>query len=174
MRPVPRIGLVCLTVAAALVSPASAERPPNEPGSVMLLEYHRIGEPEGRWTRSPTHFRDDLERLWSAGYRAVALDAFVTGSIDLPAGTSPVVLTFDDSSPGQFRYLERIIDGETRDERASHARSVAERDQTLMTARRSGISPRRQRVSIFLGCLDSSWSCPHAADLDKTAGAVLA
>jgi peptidoglycan/xylan/chitin deacetylase (PgdA/CDA1 family) len=107
MRPVPRIGLVCLTVAAALVSPASARRPPNELGSVMILEYHRIGEPDGRWTRSPDHFRDDLERLWSAGYRAVALDAVVTGSIDLPAGTSPVVLTFDDSSPGQFRYLER-------------------------------------------------------------------
>ena len=31
----------------------------------------------------------------------------MAGSIALPAGSSPVVLTFDDSSPGQFRYIER-------------------------------------------------------------------
>ncbi len=110
MRPIApwtSVGFVCWTVAAALAPPASLERPPNELGSIMILEYHRIGEPEGRWTRSPAHSRDDVERLWSAGYRAISLGALITGSIDLPAGTSPVVLTFDDSSPGQFRYLER-------------------------------------------------------------------
>jgi hypothetical protein len=73
----------------------------------MILEYHRIAEPDGRWTRSPAHLREDLDRLWDAGYRSIALDALIPGTIDLPPGTSPVVLTFDDSSPGQFRYLER-------------------------------------------------------------------
>jgi peptidoglycan/xylan/chitin deacetylase (PgdA/CDA1 family) len=74
---------------------------------MIVLVYHRIGEPEGRWTRSPANLRDDLERLWERGYRPVPLNELVAGAIDLPVGLSPVVLTFDDSSPGQFRYLER-------------------------------------------------------------------
>jgi len=73
----------------------------------MILEYHQIAEPEGRWTRTPANFRRDLERLWKRGYRLVGLTELLDGTFALPAGTSPVVLTFDDSSPGQFRYLER-------------------------------------------------------------------
>jgi peptidoglycan/xylan/chitin deacetylase (PgdA/CDA1 family) len=73
----------------------------------MILEYHQIAEPEARWVRTPANFRRDLERLWERGYRLVSLGSVLDGEIDLPAGTSPVVLTFDDSSPGQFRYLER-------------------------------------------------------------------
>lgn len=102
------IGLVFWTAPVPVLPlPASVERSPNKLGSIMILEYHRIGEPDGRWTRSPARLREDLERLSEAGYRPIALDALITGSIDLPSGTSPVVLTFDDSSPGQFRYLER-------------------------------------------------------------------
>lgn len=87
---------------------AAAEAPaPNELGRVMILEYHRIDRPEARWTRTPENFRRDLQRLWERGYRLVPLGALLDGTIALPRGTSPVVLTFDDSSPGQFRYLER-------------------------------------------------------------------
>lgn len=73
----------------------------------MILDYHKIGYPEGRWTRTPANFRRDLERLWEKGYRPVALNDLLDGRIDLPAGATPVVLTFDDSSPGQFRYIEK-------------------------------------------------------------------
>ena len=72
----------------------------------MILEYHQIAEPEARWARTPANFRRDLERLWERGYRLIALADLIDGTIALPEGTSPVVLTFDDSSPGQFRYLE--------------------------------------------------------------------
>jgi peptidoglycan/xylan/chitin deacetylase (PgdA/CDA1 family) len=102
------IGLLLWVAAAGLSQgPAASFRSPNELGSIMVLEYHRIGEPEARWTRSPTGLRRDLERLWEQGYRPVPLTDLVRGVMELPAGTSPVVLTFDDSSPGQFRYLER-------------------------------------------------------------------
>ncbi len=84
-----------------------AQPPPNELGQIMILEYHQIGEPEGRWTRTPANFRRDLERLRERGYRLAGLTEVVRGNLTLPRGTSPVVLTFDDSSPGQFRYLER-------------------------------------------------------------------
>jgi peptidoglycan/xylan/chitin deacetylase (PgdA/CDA1 family) len=101
--------------AAAPVPPANG-RPapstpralaPNELGRIMILEYHRIDAPEERWTRTPENFRRDLETLYARGYRLVNLTAVLEGRIASPAGTTPVVLTFDDSSPGQFRYLEK-------------------------------------------------------------------
>ncbi|MBI4610192.1 MAG: polysaccharide deacetylase family protein [Candidatus Rokubacteria bacterium] len=101
-----------LGLAACAGSPdrALAQLRPNELGRVMILAYHQIAEPEARWARTPANFRRDLGRLWERGYRLVALTELLDGTLNLPAGTSPVVLTFDDSSPGQFRYLER--DGE--------------------------------------------------------------
>jgi peptidoglycan/xylan/chitin deacetylase (PgdA/CDA1 family) len=96
-----------LTAALLLASFAGAEPLlPNEAGRVMILEYHKIDYPEERWTRTPENFRRDLETLYARGYRLVGLGDLLDGRIDLPAGTTPVVLTFDDSSPGQFRYLE--------------------------------------------------------------------
>jgi peptidoglycan/xylan/chitin deacetylase (PgdA/CDA1 family) len=90
-------------------APAAAEPPlpPNELGRVMILEYHKVGRPEDRWTRTPANFRRDLETLYARGYRLIGLHDLVDGRLAVPAGTTPVVLTFDDSSPGQFRYVER-------------------------------------------------------------------
>jgi len=100
--------LIVLACALLLAPPpALAQRLPNELGQVMILEYHKIDRPEERWTRTPDNFRRDLQRLWEKGYRLVALNDLLDGRLDLPAGTTPVVLTFDDSSPGQFRYLEK-------------------------------------------------------------------
>jgi peptidoglycan/xylan/chitin deacetylase (PgdA/CDA1 family) len=104
--------VLLLTAALILASFAMAEfaradtLPPNELGRVMILEYHKIDEPEERWTRTPENFRRDLETLYARGYRLQSLNALVEGRITVPAGTTPVVLTFDDSSPGQFRYLD--------------------------------------------------------------------
>ena len=101
------VGALILTAALLLASFAGAESlAPNELGRVMILEYHKIDYPEERWTRTPENFRRDLETLYAHGYRLVALGDLLDGRITLPAGTTPVVLTFDDSSPGQFRYVE--------------------------------------------------------------------
>jgi peptidoglycan/xylan/chitin deacetylase (PgdA/CDA1 family) len=97
-----------LTAALLFVSFAGAgELAPNELGRFMILEYHKIDYPEERWTRTPENFRRDLETLYAKGYRLVNLGDVLDRRISLPAGTTPVVLTFDDSSPGQFRYIEK-------------------------------------------------------------------
>jgi peptidoglycan/xylan/chitin deacetylase (PgdA/CDA1 family) len=81
---------------------------PNELGTVPILEYHVIADAEeDQWTRTPEHFRQDLQKLYDAGYRPIALNDLLDGKIDLPAGTSPVAITFDDSSPGQFRFIKQ-------------------------------------------------------------------
>jgi peptidoglycan/xylan/chitin deacetylase (PgdA/CDA1 family) len=76
-------------------------------GKIIVLEYHNIGEPEGRWTRTPANFRNDMEYLLRHGFYPVNLIDVVRGNLDqVPRGRRPIVLTFDDSSEGQFRYLE--------------------------------------------------------------------
>ena len=59
--------LCALTLAAVLLLPSAASAgslQPNELGRVMILEYHKVDQPEERWTRTPANFRGDLERLW--------------------------------------------------------------------------------------------------------------
>jgi len=100
------ISLAAVLLAAGRAPAARETRPPNELGRIPIMEYHKVDLPEARWTRTPEHFRADLDRLWKDGYRTVALRDVLKGEINIPAGTSPVILTFDDSSPGQFKYLE--------------------------------------------------------------------
>ena len=105
-----RIALVVallLTAVLIMVSFAAADLRPNEVGRVMVLEYHKVDYPEERWTRTPENFRRDLETLYARGYRLQSLNDLLDGKITVPAGFSPVILTFDDSSPGQFRYVEQ-------------------------------------------------------------------
>jgi hypothetical protein len=101
-----RAALVVLAALLLLPVTAGAQAlAPNELGRIMVLEYHKIDYPEERWTRTPENFRRDLETLYARGYRLQNLNDVIDGKITVPAGTTPVVLTFDDSSPGQFRYL---------------------------------------------------------------------
>jgi hypothetical protein len=91
------------SVAAA----AAAGRVPNELGRIPVLQYHLIGDKEGRWERSRAGLRQDLELLYSRGYRPVTVAQILDRKLDLPRGLSPVAIVFDDASPGQFKYIER-------------------------------------------------------------------
>ncbi|TCL62419.1 polysaccharide deacetylase [Hydrogenispora ethanolica] len=85
---------------------------PNELGRLLILEYHLIGAPEAEWRRTPANFRKDLQLLYDSGYYPAPLADVVSGRLKVPAGKTPFVLTFDDSSQGQFRYLqegERLV-----------------------------------------------------------------
>jgi len=81
---------------------------PNELGQVMILMYHKIGSPESEWMRTPQNFRQDLINLYENGYRLVNLLDYVKGNIDIEAGKSPVILTFDDATQGQFNFIETV------------------------------------------------------------------
>ncbi len=94
-------------IAAAAPAQTTPARPPNDQGRVPILEYHLISDKDSRWGRSVAHFRADLELLYKRGYRPITVAQLIDRQIDIPAGTSPVVFTFDDSSPGQFRYIEK-------------------------------------------------------------------
>jgi len=92
--------------AGALSAQSVAPRAANAAGRVLILEYHLIGDKDSRWGRSREGFRRDLQLLYDRGYRPITVAELVDGSFKLAPGLSPVVFTFDDASPGQFRYLE--------------------------------------------------------------------
>ena len=78
--------------------------PPNRMGRIPILEYHLITDKESRWGRDWHRFAQDLETLYARGYRPITVSQLLDKRFDIPAGTSPVIFTFDDASPGQFRY----------------------------------------------------------------------
>jgi len=80
---------------------------PNEMGMVMVLEYHRVAEIESNFIRSIDNFKKDLETLYQKGYRLVTFHDLMTGRISVPAGTTPVVFTFDDSTLSQIDYIQQ-------------------------------------------------------------------
>lgn len=88
---------------------------PNEAGQAMVLMYHNVGEEEEEWTRTPENLRKDLKNLYDRGYRAVRLEDYVNNTMDVEAGKTPVVITFDDGNENNFRMIkdesgEDIID----------------------------------------------------------------
>lgn len=84
--------------------PDPAEVGADELGVVPVLMYHQfLDEPRGAYDQTLDDFRAEVERLADDGYYPVSLAAYATGDLgDVPAGCSPVVLTFDDATTSQF------------------------------------------------------------------------
>jgi peptidoglycan/xylan/chitin deacetylase (PgdA/CDA1 family) len=97
-----------------LVSPTASPTPPpdpaaihaNELGLVPVLMHHRVVDKvESEFDMTPAYFRAELQRLYAEGYYPVRTLDLVHGTFDhVPPGKTPVVMTFDDGSPGQFGY----------------------------------------------------------------------
>lgn len=77
----------------------------NELGLVPILMYHQISHtPAGEYDQTPEKFRAELDRLLRENYRPITVSQYISGEFDLPAGTHPVVLTFDDSTVSQVAF----------------------------------------------------------------------
>ncbi|MDO4754205.1 MAG: polysaccharide deacetylase family protein [Bacillota bacterium] len=76
---------------------------PNELGEIMVLMYHRIGDTDLEYDRSVASFKKDLELLYEKGFRSVSMTDYMNSHFDIPAGTTPVVFTFDDGDISHFK-----------------------------------------------------------------------
>lgn len=86
----------------ALVDPARVRA--NELGVIPVIMYHQIKlKITGPYDTTPRDFRAGLQRMFRAGYRPVRAIDLARGQLDVPAGYSPVVLTFDDGYANQLR-----------------------------------------------------------------------
>lgn len=98
--------------AEAVDEPETPASPPVDPaavgadelGIVPVLMYHQLREDGGSvYDMTPEEYRDELTWLFDNGFRPITTTQLVRGDIDIPAGTHPVVLTYDDSTLSQAR-----------------------------------------------------------------------
>jgi peptidoglycan/xylan/chitin deacetylase (PgdA/CDA1 family) len=96
---------------------ATEGRKPNELGVIPVLMHHEVRPDRvGAFDQTPAEFETELEKLWRRGYWPVTAAALATGELgSVPAGKTPVVFTFDDSTRFQFFYT---ADGEIKGDTA--------------------------------------------------------
>ena len=90
----------------------------DESGHIPILMYHAVGAPARRGVRydsqglniAPDTFRRQLDLLYAAHCYPVNMRDILTPHLNVPAGKTPVVITFDDARGTQFHYLP---DGKT-------------------------------------------------------------
>ena len=71
----------------------------------MVSEWHIIGaDADGDYKNTLDTFRSQLQYLYDHDLRPVTAAEYADSSFPIPAGTAPVVLTFDDSSPNHFAW----------------------------------------------------------------------
>ncbi len=85
--------------------PRVTNRLANEYGDIFVAEYHRITPEEGLYARSVANFKKDLKKMYDLGFRPVTACEYLDNKMDIPPGSSPIILTFDDSSISQFKLL---------------------------------------------------------------------
>lgn len=85
----------------------------DEAGRIPILMYHSIGAPTNRGARydsqglniAPETFRKHLALMYAAHWYPVNMRDVLGSHLAVPAGQTPVVLTFDDARGSQFHYL---------------------------------------------------------------------
>jgi len=86
------------------VDPATVKA--DELGQIPVLMYHQLlAHPRGVYDQTPAQFKAELVSLYAHGYRTITAADLIAGHIDVPAGKKPMVLTFDDSTVGQYDEL---------------------------------------------------------------------
>lgn len=104
----------CRAVPVSLLSSAQmAALHVDETGHIPILMYHAFGAPARRGTRydkeglniAPATFRKQLALMYAAHWYPVNMRDVLTPHVNVPAGKTPVVLTFDDARGTQFHYL---------------------------------------------------------------------
>ncbi len=93
-------------IATSSAAPAGS-LPSNHIGQIPVLEYHIVGDKNGQYERTRENFRKDLQLLYDRGYRPMTLAQMLDKDFSMiPDGMSPVIFTFDDASPSQFKYVD--------------------------------------------------------------------
>jgi len=85
----------------------------DEMGRIPILMYHAVGGPSFHGKKydrnglniSPETFRKHLALMYAAHWYPVNMRDVLTARMGVPAGKTPVVITFDDARGTQFHYL---------------------------------------------------------------------
>ena len=100
-------GVIPPTSARTLASSQLVSLQPDELGVIPVFMYHALTDADSTddlWTRTIKDFRSDLQWLYDHDFYVVSMREMLSDEITAPPGKHPVVLTFDDSSAGQFQF----------------------------------------------------------------------
>ena len=103
---------VC-TIAPALEH-GSAPEASEYPSGFPVLAYHQITSVQSEYSATPFKLRDDLQRLYEAGFFLIQPCDLEDGLSRVPFHRRPLMITFDDGWEDNFRYTgegaDRTID----------------------------------------------------------------
>lgn len=90
-------------VSTDTLAPATVH--PDESGVIPVLSFRDIvsGPKAPAGDVTVDDFKKDLDWLYAHDYRPVSLTDMALGKVDCPARSSPVVITFAEGLPGQYR-----------------------------------------------------------------------
>ena len=126
--------------AGAAEGPVDSGLAPNELGQVPVFMYHQIlPDGGGDYDLTPDEFRAELKRLWDEHYRPITASDLVNGTINVPMGTTPYVMTFDDGGESQMAFRPR------RQHRSRHRSRHHARVREEPSGVRAGRNVLRQR-----------------------------
>ncbi|GKX30841.1 hypothetical protein SH1V18_33210 [Vallitalea longa] len=78
---------------------------PNEIGHIIVVMYHGIKDiPPYHITEE--QFTEQLQFMYDHGYRPISMRDYIDNNIDIEAGCTPIVLTFDDGLKSTFSLIE--------------------------------------------------------------------
>ncbi|MBC7960287.1 MAG: polysaccharide deacetylase family protein, partial [Vallitaleaceae bacterium] len=80
---------------------------PYEIGHIMVVMYHGIEEGRPPYQRAEIDFIKDLQYMYDHNYRLISMSDYKNGTIDIPAGMTPILLTFDDGLNTTFALEEQ-------------------------------------------------------------------
>lgn len=80
----------------------------DENGQVLVVMYHGIKDLPPYHIK-PEEFKKDLQYMYDNKYMPIKMSDYISGNIDIAAGYTPIVLTFDDGLSTAFS-LERVGD----------------------------------------------------------------
>ena len=94
----------------------------DESGNVPIMMYHGIHNvtdneytggnvDKDGYQRTTEAFIKDLEFYYKSGYRMIRLEDYVNGIIDVEAGYSPIIITFDDGLSNNLKVTGLDSDG---------------------------------------------------------------
>ncbi len=75
---------------------------------VPVLAYHQVSLSPSKYGVTPGKLRNDLERLYDAGFFLIQPEDIDNGLARVPWNRRPVMITFDDGWEDNFRFLDRL------------------------------------------------------------------
>ena len=78
----------------------------NVPAGMPILCYHHVSTEPGMYSVTPARLEHDLIRLAEEGFYLVTPQDLENGLMQVPAGRSPVMITFDDGWQDNMAYTD--------------------------------------------------------------------